>query len=150
MQWDPEIILMHHWNSANIKQWNRSIYFNRTVTYSDKTVTCFNRRVIYSNRTVSPLIFPLFFIKALHHKCWRSVGNQVLQPAKDIDWVHNSLFEKLRTRKKSMMPRQPQSCSRSIYARTLTGVCQAITGNQDIFSLFALFSCIYIHRNLRE
>jgi len=27
-------------------------------------------------------IFIYLFIKALQHKCWRSVGHQVLQPAK--------------------------------------------------------------------
>jgi len=27
--------------------------------------------------------FIYLFIKALQHKCWRSVGHQVLQPAKD-------------------------------------------------------------------
>ena len=28
---------------------------------------------------------PLFFFKALQHNCWRSVGHQVLQPAKDVE-----------------------------------------------------------------
>ena len=44
LHWNPEIILLHHWNSASIKQWNRLIYSNRTVTYSNQTVAC--RRVI--------------------------------------------------------------------------------------------------------
>ena len=26
----------------------------------------------------------IYFIKALQHKCWRSAGHQVLQPAKDV------------------------------------------------------------------
>ena len=29
-------------------------------------------------------VFIYLFIKALQHKCWRSVGHQVLQPAKDV------------------------------------------------------------------
>ena len=31
----------------------------------------------------------LLFIMALQHKCWRSVGHQVLQPAKDgkLGWA---------------------------------------------------------------
>ena len=28
----------------------------------------------------------VLFIKALQHKCWRSVGHQVLQPAKDVNY----------------------------------------------------------------
>ena len=34
------------------------------------------------------IIFILFylFINALQHKCWRSVGHQVLQPAKDVEF----------------------------------------------------------------
>ena len=39
-------------------------------------------------------------------------------------------------------PRQPRTCSHPIYARTITGVCQAISS--------LLFSCIYIHRNPRK
>jgi len=31
----------------------------------------------------------VLFIKALQHKCWRSVGHQVLQPAKDDAQVHS-------------------------------------------------------------
>ena len=27
----------------------------------------------------------VLFIKALQHKCWKSAGHQVLQPAKDIE-----------------------------------------------------------------
>jgi len=51
------------------------------------------------------------------------------------------MFEKLQTGEKIHdAPRQPQTCSHLIYARTLTGVCQAIR----IFSP-CFFSCIYIH-----
>jgi len=49
------------------------------------------------------VIFYLFlFIKASQHKCWRSVGHQVLQPAKDVEFRRVCL-KSCRQEKKSMM-----------------------------------------------
>ena len=48
----------------------------------------------------SNLIF--HFIKALQHKCWRSVGHQVLQPAKDGK-LGQYVWKVADRRKKSMM-----------------------------------------------
>jgi len=38
------------------------------------------------------MLFIYLFNKALQHKCWRSVGHQVLQPAKDVDSISELLF----------------------------------------------------------
>ena len=42
------------------------------------------------------------FIKALQHKCWRPVGHQVLQPAKDVEF-RTVCLKSFRQQKKSMM-----------------------------------------------
>jgi len=44
----------------------------------------------------------IFFIKALQHKCWRSVGHQVLQPTKDVK-LWTVCLKSFRQEKKSMM-----------------------------------------------
>jgi len=55
-------------------------------------------------------------------------------------------WKRCRKEKKSMIaPRQPQTCSHPIYARMLTGVCQAIRMFSPCF-----FSCTCIHRNPGE
>ena len=56
---NPEIILIHHWNSASIKMVKRLMYSNRTVTYSNRTVTYSNRTVTCSNKTIT------YFIKRM-------------------------------------------------------------------------------------
>ena len=42
------------------------------------------------------------FVKVLPHKCWRSVGHQVLQPAKDVEF-RTVCLKSCRKEKKSMM-----------------------------------------------
>ena len=42
------------------------------------------------------------FIKALQHKCWRSVGHQILQPVKDVEF-RTVCLKSCRQEKKSMM-----------------------------------------------
>jgi len=58
-----------------------------------------------------------------------------------------NMFEKVaEKRKKSMIaPRQPQTCSHPIYARTLY---RSLPDNHDVFS--QLISCTCIHRNPGE
>ena len=84
------------------------------------------------------------FIMALQHKCWRSVGHQVLQPAK-----HGNLGQyiwKVADRRKNPW------CTRTATNLQPSDLCsnayRSLPGDQDIFSL--LFSCIYIHRNPRK
>jgi len=60
------------------------------------------------------------FIKALQHKCWRSVGHQAHYRC----WVEDSMFGKLQTGERN--PWCTRTASNPIYAWTLTGVCQAI------------------------
>jgi len=64
------------------------------------------------------------FIKALQHKYWRSVGHQVLQPAKEIEFgTIIIMLEKLQAGEKIHDAlRQPWTCSHLIYAKPLTGV----------------------------
>jgi len=44
----------------------------------------------------------VLFNKALQYKCWRSVGHQVLQPAKDVE-LRTVYLKSFRQEKKSMM-----------------------------------------------
>ena len=91
-----------------------------------KKILCFFLGVswgLWSIDSFRTLFIHLFiFIKALQHKCWRSVGHQVLQPAKDGKL--GQYVWKVADRRKN--PWQPRTCSHPIYAQTLTGVCQAI------------------------
>jgi len=76
---------------------------------------------------------------ALQHKCWRSVGHQVLQPAKDV------MFEKLQTGEKIMM--HQDSLEPAAIRFTLQHLQES--ARQSGYFLPA-FLCIYIHRNPRK
>ena len=80
---------------------------------------------MHYNKLVQSQLYLFFnlFIKALQHKCWRSVGHQVLQPAKDVEL--GQYVWKVADRRKNPWCTS-WTCSHPIYARTLTGVCQAI------------------------
>jgi len=67
-------------------------------------------------------LYIYLFIKALQHKCWRPVGHQILQPAKDIEF-RTVCLKSCRQEKKF---KTALNLQHPIYARTLTGVCQAI------------------------
>ena len=72
--------------------------------------------------------FIYLFIKALLHKCWRSVGHQVLQPDKDIEFG-TVCFKSCRQEKnpwctKTALNLQPSNLR--------SGVCQAIRILLDI------------------
>ena len=96
---------------------------------------CIERRSIYI------FLFIYLFIKALQHKCWRSVGHQVLQPAKDGKL--GQYVWKVTDRRKN-----PWCTSHLQPSNLRSNAYRSLPGDQDIFSL--LFSCIYIHRNPRK
>ena len=92
----------------------------------------------WPNNFVFFLFLYLFFLfKALQHKCWRSVGHQVLQPTKDVEF-RTVCLKSCRQEKisKTALNLQPSDLLSNAY-RSLSG---------DQF----FFSCIYIHRNPRE
>ena len=84
------------------------------------------------------------FIKALQHKCWRSVGRQVLQPAKDVKLAQ--YVWKVTDRRKN--PWCTRTASNLQPSDLRSNAYRSLPGDQDIFSL--LFSYIYIHRNPRK
>jgi len=57
------------------------------------------------------ILFIYLFIKTLQLKCWRSIGHQVLWPAKDVKVGQN--VWKVADRRKN--PRQSQTCRHPIY-----------------------------------
>ena len=109
------------WNDNLVVNWNLSLFINAQT-----------------------IIFNFLFIKALQHKCWRSVGHQVLQPTKD-DKLGQYVW-KVADRRKN--PWYTRTASNLQPFDLCSNAYRNLPGDQDIFSL--LFSCIYIHRNLRK
>ena len=91
------------------------------------------------------LIFIYLFIKALQHKCWRSVGHQVLQPVKDVKF-RTVCLKSCRQEKKSMM--HQNSLEPAAIRFTLESLQES--ARRSGYFLLVFFSCIYIHRNPRK
>ena len=89
-------------------------------------------------------IYLFLFIKTLQHKCWRSVGHQVLQPAKDVKF--GQYVWKVAGRRKN--PWCTKTASDLQPSDLRSNAYRSLPGDRDIFSL--LFSYIYIHRNPRK
>ena len=78
------------------------------------------------------ILFLYLFIKALQHKCWRSVRHQVLQPAKNVEFKTVCL-KSCRQEKKSMM--HQDSLKPAAIQFTLERLQESARRSEYIFSL---------------
>ena len=117
--------------------------YNWQLSKKSKPNTCRKHtNIMCSSYLISQTGF--LFIKASQHKCWRSVGHQALQPAKDVKL--GQYVWKVADRRKN--PWCTKTASNLQPSNLRWNAYRSLPGDQDIFSL--LFSCIYIHRNPRK
>jgi len=102
----------------NIVQWAENEWI-QSVLLADR----FSTNNLFGACKKMIIYFIYLFIKTLQHKCWRSVGHQVLQPAKDVK-LGQYVWKVADRRKKSRM--HQDSLEPAAIQFTLTGVCQAI------------------------
>jgi len=57
------------------------VFLSFLIAHSRDTI-----QLYFNNSSVMGLDLFFYFINALQHKCWRSVGLLVLQPVKDAKW----------------------------------------------------------------
>jgi len=85
-------------------------------------------------------IYMFYFIKALQHKCWRSVGHQVLQPAKNVEF--RTVCLKSCNCRQAKNPRCTKTASSLQPSDLCSNAYRSLPGDQDIYIYLYLFMCV--------